>query len=231
MFLQISKNQISLSVLGAFSVCEPRLPTFRAALKTPEGILVIVGLVTCGAIFWQAWETRKAAEAARSNIQAFIATERAWLIPSDTVTPKGLPTIRSQPTQEESMIVRIQNFGHTPAWLTDWFLRAEVLEDTNIGQFLSMQKPEGDHPNARPFPPNKIEDFRVSWEINDQSEIDDIQSGKKHLYVYGYLEYGSTVGKAVCHSYFCFHYFRLRDSLGHIEEGWMIDPPEGNYYT
>jgi hypothetical protein len=231
MFLRIPKKPISLSVLGAFCLFEASPPPFWAAFKTPEGLLVVVGLITCGAILWQSWETRKAAEAARRNIQAFIDTERAWLIPSDTVTPKRLPTIRLQSTQDESMVVQIQNFGHTPAWLTDWFFRAEVLEDTNIGQFLSIQKPEGDHPNARPFPPNKKEDFPVGWKISDQSEIDDVQSGKKHLYVYGHLEYRSTVGKAVCHSYFCFHYFRSRDSSGHIEEGWMMDPPEGNYYA
>jgi hypothetical protein len=34
------------------------------------GLLVIVGFLTCGLIFWQSWETRRAAEAARESSEA-----------------------------------------------------------------------------------------------------------------------------------------------------------------
>jgi hypothetical protein len=174
---------------------------------------------------------KESAEAASLNAQVLINTERAWLIPCASVTPKTLPTFQFQPNHIQWLTIQIQNFGRTPAWLTDWFFEAVVLETTDIRELINSQRPEADHPNARPLPPAKVEDFRVKWEIHDSSEINDIQSGKKHLYVYGYLQYRSTVGRDLCCSYFCFHHFHRRDNDGSSEDGWTMEPPEGNHYT
>lgn len=43
-------------------------------------ILVIIGIITCGFIGWQSWETRKAAQAALRNTQALINSERPWIM-------------------------------------------------------------------------------------------------------------------------------------------------------
>jgi len=55
-------------------------PCLHAALKNPEVWLVIVGGITCLFIMWQAWETRKAAEAAGKNTEAYISGERGWIV-------------------------------------------------------------------------------------------------------------------------------------------------------
>lgn len=47
----------------------------HVVLTAQESVFVIL-VLTCGAIFWQAWETRKAAEAARDNILALVDSER-----------------------------------------------------------------------------------------------------------------------------------------------------------
>ncbi len=203
----------------------------HVVLTAQESVFVIL-VLTCGAIFWQAWETRKAAEAARDNILALVDSERAWLLPYDFVSPKALPTVRLASGQKEQLTVHFQNCGRTPAWILDWTIEAIVLEDTNIGEFISSQQPEEEFPNSRPIPPNDKEYFiGCDWKIRDPSEIDDIQTGKKHLYVYGYIAYRSTVGKDSCYSYFCFHYSRRRDNRGNFKEGWMMDPIEANHYT
>jgi len=61
-------------------------PASSPTPKTPEGntsaewVLVIVGLITCGVIGWQSWETRRAAKAALLNAQALINAERPWIV-------------------------------------------------------------------------------------------------------------------------------------------------------
>lgn len=47
--------------------------------KTPEWVLVGVGIITAFAIGWQSWESRKAAKAARDNIGLIVSKERAKL--------------------------------------------------------------------------------------------------------------------------------------------------------
>jgi hypothetical protein len=194
------------------------------------GTLVFIG--------WQAKETARAAKAtetaakaAKTSADAFLSSERAWLIPAaESVKPNGLPTRTLVNSQVETVTVRIENCGRTPAWIMDWFIEAIVLDDTNIGQFTNAGRPEGDFPNARPFPQGRTEDFSVEWTTN-QSEIAGVKAGQKHLYIYGFLQYRSIVGDDPCVSRFCFHYFYKRNTFGRLEEGWAAEPPEENHYT
>jgi hypothetical protein len=145
--------------------------------------------------------------------------------------PKSLPTLRLKPVQTVLLVVQIKNFGRIPAWITDFSIDFEVLDNTNIEQFTGAQNPEGDYPSARPVPSDKIEEFSKEWNIRDASTIDDIQSGRKHLYVFGYAQYRIAMGKKPSCSYFCFHYFHRRSADGNFEQGWMMEPPTANHYT
>jgi hypothetical protein len=203
-----------------------------------EWVLVIVTGITAAFICWQSWETRRAANAAKDstaaashNTEVLIDIERAWLIPSDDVRPKSLPTVRLRPVQTELLVVQIKNFGRTPAWITDFWIDIEVLDDTNIEQFTNSQKPEADYSSSRPVPSDKTEEFSIEWNIRDASMIDDIQAGRKHLYVFGYVQYRIAMRKELACSYFCFHYFRRRYVDGNFEEGWMLEPPTANHYS
>ena len=170
------------------------------------------------------------AKAAQDSVKVLIDSERPWLLPSNTVEPKGMPTMRLFPTQTEELAVEIKNFGRTPGWLVDWSVSVDVLEDTNIEQFIHSEIPE-DISTGLPIPPNKKENFYVEWTIRDRSEIDDIRAGTKHLYVWGYVKYRSTVGGALSETHFCFHYSRRRNIRGRFEEGWAWEPREENYYS
>ena len=52
-------------------------PTPHTPFDDPNWVLVIVGCATCGVIFWQSWETRKAAKASLLSAQALVNAERA----------------------------------------------------------------------------------------------------------------------------------------------------------
>jgi hypothetical protein len=172
-----------------------------------------------------------AANAAKANADALINIERAWLIPSNSVSPKLLPTVRLRPVQTEELNLQIRNFGNTPAWITDYFFEVIVSKDTDVGKHGINASPEENYPNARPLPPGQIEDFTIQWKIENPTEIDDIRDGKKYLYVRGYVTYRSAVGKGGCYSGICFRYFRHRNPYGLIQEGWAMIPPEENHYS
>jgi hypothetical protein len=186
----------------------------------------------------QAEDTKKAADAAKDsaaaasrNTEVLIDIERAWLIPCDGVRPKALPTVRLRPVQTELLVVQIKNFGRTPAWITDFWIDIQVLDNTNIEEHTRWQKPEEDYSSARPVPAGKTEEFSKEWNIRDASTIDDLQAERKHIYVFGYVQYRIALDKKLACSYFCFHYFRRRHADGNFEEGWMMEPPTANHYS
>ena len=76
----------------------------------PEGITTWAVMFTLGAIIWQSYETRKAAEAALLNAQAIINAERAWL----TITIQKDASIKSPTTKFVNVLL---NEGRTPARL------------------------------------------------------------------------------------------------------------------
>jgi hypothetical protein len=174
---------------------------------------------------------KESADAALLNAQAVINSERAWLIPAaNAIEPNELPNRALANSSVEKVRVRIENCGRTPAWLMDWFVEAVVLDDTNISQFTNAGQPEGDFPNARPFPHGRTEDFAFEWTTNN-TEIAAVKSGKKHLYIHGFVQYRSLTGDDPCISRFCFHYFYKRNVLGRLDEGWAAEPPGENHYT
>jgi hypothetical protein len=185
--------------------------------------LIVVGGLEVLVLMGQAWLFYKQGK-------HFRISERPWLIPSDSINPTGLPEITGTPALPETYTVQIKNFGKTPAWVVDWFMQMAVLEDTNIGALVAIQKPE-DMGEEVPFPQGVERPYPVEWQMRDSADIEDIQNGKKHLYLYGYFQYRTTFGKDLCESFFCFHYFHRRDNRGRFEQGWSMEPPEGNYYT
>jgi hypothetical protein len=122
--------------------------------KSPEWVLVIVGVVTALVIGWQSWEARKAAEAALLNARAVIDSERgllvAELIPicarfgdqrlwyrpvADTWVPLSEAEILAGVHLEHRL--RITNLGRTAAKIDEVMLRSEFLEDDSSNQYRS----------------------------------------------------------------------------------------------
>lgn len=97
-------------------------PTGNATAERPPWwstsdwwLVVIAGLTGC-VIGWQSWETRKAANAANSNIQAVIYAERAWMLPKID-QPKYEDVLLLNEKAENWVLpieVKITNRGQTP---------------------------------------------------------------------------------------------------------------------
>jgi hypothetical protein len=177
----------------------------------------------------QAEATRESAEAATRSANSLIGIERAWLVPQGFIEPAELPSARLHPQQTVEFAACIRNCGRTPAWLSEWLCKALVADTTDIQAVLDYGAPHG-HPGGMPFAPDQAENFLA--DLNPQpSALDDIQAGRKHLYVYGVVRYRDIFGGPTHETYFCFHYSRTRDSRGNWAEGWALEPPEGNRFT
>lgn len=58
---------------------EPRPPWWHKLLAWPEGITAWLLLLTLGAIIWQSWETRKAAQATEKSVDLAAAANSQWI--------------------------------------------------------------------------------------------------------------------------------------------------------
>jgi|ERR1700723_78147 hypothetical protein len=68
---------IVVIVLSGFQ--QTSTQSFYTSFKTPEGFLVILGVITCIVIMWQAWETRKAAESAKRSVKLQEIMQQQWI--------------------------------------------------------------------------------------------------------------------------------------------------------
>jgi hypothetical protein len=103
---------------------------------SPEWVLVIVGSLTFLFVGWQAYETRRAADASNKSARAFVNSERAWiaaeLIPIAAMFQdkswrvpigdnwKELSTEQILKGEHLKHRLRITNMGKTPAFITKW---------------------------------------------------------------------------------------------------------------
>jgi hypothetical protein len=96
----------------------------------PEGITAWAIMFTLGAIIWQAWETRKASEAAaeganaaKDGVAISLNAERAWIV--DQATPiANLP----HPGMPLKAFVTLTNQGRIPARVTDLKIRFHMID-------------------------------------------------------------------------------------------------------
>ncbi len=177
----------------------------------------------------QAEATRASAEAATRSANSLIGIERAWLVRQGFIEPAELPSVRVHPEQKIEFTARIRNCGRTPALLSEWLCKVLVADTMDIQSLLDYGSPHS-HPGGMLFAPDEAENFFA--DLNTQpSALDDIQAGRKHLYVYGVVRYRDIFGGPTHETYFCFHYSRTRNARGDFEKGWALEPPEGNHLT
>jgi len=208
-------------------------PEFLAswALFLAAGFGLLATFLTLGILKAQTRAANQSASAAFLSATAITSIERAWLLPDGFVDPPNLPTVRMSPIQEEQFSVNIKNFGRTPAFLVEWLCKVLVTDNASSAGDLDYRNVNSDT-HGIPFPPDKCQNFFATWRIEDPQEIDMIERGKKHLYIYGFVKYLDAFRDTNTHqTYFCFHYSRERDSRRTLLPIWSVEPAEANRNT
>src|SRR5665213_3266841 len=110
-----SASQSQNSITSRTNEADCHSPKWYAAFKRPDGMLVIVGIITFVIIGWQSWETRRAANSAAESMEAIVQSERAWVF----ADIGQLPNIEHREDEVGLAIMPIlfRNYGRTPARL------------------------------------------------------------------------------------------------------------------
>lgn len=104
-------------------------PKWYTTFEHPDGMLVIVGLITCVIIGWQSWQTRKAAEATQEAVRD---GKKEYMLAEDT-TKRQLRAYICMDTAEVEFStgqpianVHFKNCGQTPAYEVHGWVGVEV---------------------------------------------------------------------------------------------------------
>ncbi|MFI5098700.1 MAG: hypothetical protein ACHQT6_12075 [Candidatus Acidiferrales bacterium] len=121
--------------------------------KSPEWVLVLVGVITCIVIGWQSSETRKSAQAAKESL---FLTHRPKLIVRNVISPQVETLhplasvedlVRSNAGDRFEGYFQVANIGNTPAVIQS------IHERIFVGDRLPME---------RQYSSNKISEIRLA---------------------------------------------------------------------
>jgi hypothetical protein len=164
---------------------ESSSPWWHVFFAWPEGITALLLALTLGAIIWQAWETRKAAEAAMDNIRIVMQKERARL--SIEIVPSEFG-IKDDVWEVE---LRIENDGPTHAFdvsmLACYVITAKYIapthEELEFWPIKDKIRAEG-WVTTRALFPGKSNDFTLS----------DVEQKRAFVHIVGELIYKDVFG-------------------------------------
>jgi hypothetical protein len=192
----------------------PKPEGWHKLITWPEGITAWLIMLTLGAIVWQAWETRKAAEATRDAAKAAllqanhtVTSERAWLIAEagDAGIPPEIEGATGIRWTEFS--VRFVNKGKTPAFLLEAGYCGKVLPH---GETLPTIQPPFEEKEISKWedkglpllPGADVRKNHLGTWANDPVKI---KRGFDVLWVYGYIKYSDAFG-SVRETWYCYRW-------------------------
>ena len=173
-------------------------------------LLVVVGIFTLVAIWYQAREMKRAtevikqqAELMKSQLTVTINTERAWII----VEIGELPDFQPNPNQLEYLWIRpaIRNRGNTTARIKKIRAVVRLVPD---GETLPTipEYPQGQGVDIQldvMLPPDiPIQPIKL---VVTGQEFIQVKEGKLFLYVHGFIDY-MDLGEIERHTAFCYFY-------------------------
>lgn len=171
------------------------------------GLLVMVGLATAIAIFWQSLETRRAAQAASKSAAALVNAERAWLTAKvENIHPDGSQLIH--------IGIPITNNGRTSAKVKTIRVTRRLVPFPKNG--WGRPGPLPDAPVYDPEPTNVIEgkDFIIpphgafhAYVLIFPRDFEQMQKRESSLYVHGEIVYLDTINGDQHRTCFCEVYF------------------------
>jgi hypothetical protein len=106
-------------VLSGFQ--QTSTPSFYTSFKTPEGLLVILGVITCIVLMWQAWETRKSADATKKSVRLQEIIQQQWIQVSGWRIEDRSPAEENPP--RFTIVMDISNLTSAPLTLESVSMR------------------------------------------------------------------------------------------------------------
>ncbi len=211
---------------------EPAKPT---APQSPKGdapfqrILVFVGIATCLVIGWQAWESRKAAQAALLNARAVINGERPWLVVRPFIEKKENPKL---------CLFGCKNQGITPAKIISASARHDFVNSLDD---LRQRLPDYSSPTTLPDLRLIVhtDSFRIGHGVDPESlsratsNVDLVNESRKFLVYYGNVVYRDVLypeseSEGLHETRWCFVYLPHKEGDIKFEQ---TGPEEYNRYT
>ncbi|MDZ4342019.1 MAG: hypothetical protein U1E51_06225 [Candidatus Binatia bacterium] len=187
--------------LACEKITDLALVTFSAALTFATVVLVMFA-------GWQAYETRKAANAAKDAAAAakqqgiiMAALDRPWLIPDKPIIT-GWP-FDPEPPHTIRIQWSVRNFGTSPAFLTKLSIKF------GIERWPLPEPPKYDA--ALPFgdlaiPQNRDHATEKTFTL-PENIVRDIEDGNGSVLVYGFLKYHDALGDEHATRFCCYWFY------------------------
>jgi hypothetical protein len=174
--------------------------SWNAAVKRPDWWLVLVAAITGALIFWQAWETRTAAEAALLQAKHLANSERAWIMANPGVIPDDFepnPSI----VQIMEVYPPITNCGKTMGRIIEGSIKTHAVVHSSE---LPPEPQYDDILEFNIFIPQEttVQPLRTPIRLGD---FIDYRGKRSILYIYGRIIYLDFAEKRR-ETRFCFEY-------------------------
>jgi hypothetical protein len=183
--------------------------------NVPNWLLVLVGIGTFVAVWRQAIETKRAAEAAnvssaaaktsadaaQSSANALINIERAWLVLMQIGPSEILVKIQVNMGTPIDVHADFVNHGNTPAWIIRESCIAEVRDNILPCPTAYLQEYTTAYSSGeKPIPPQGQHKVSAKLFIGLSSNagadlITDLAGTQKRVYFYGFVEYRDVFGE------------------------------------
>ena len=216
--------------------CEDKTQGWHKFVTFPEGVTAWAVILTLGAIIWQACESRTAAQFASESADAFMRSERAWVIatPEDSSyeikstvvgTSQGNGVIFSVRNAGKG-IARIDSVGLNYRLLTEqeWNVVSEnpILEVPMVSYNGRILVPTDSFPVGIPLQPNAIlmaDDVRT------------IEFGDRIPFAWGVIRYRDAFDNERLTRFGYKNHFPQGGRVGMEKRGFRQEPPGYNEAT
>jgi hypothetical protein len=190
-------------------------PPWYAPFKQPDGMLVIVGIITCLVIGWQAIETRKAAQGAKDSAEAALLNAQALI---NSERPRVIVQIEETPGENAAKTrFRLCGYNHGSSPASVISCKGPIV--------TWLDDPDSELPPSPDYGTWEWDTFLLlpRHKLPLRDEINPWSDGiprppKPQLVIYGLLEYRDGVTDTIHRTAFC--YRRKRDKLsdmgGHL---------------
>jgi hypothetical protein len=190
--------------------------------------LVIAAFATGGVVAWQAWGTKKAADAALLNAQAVINTERAKLL-----FEFERIFISEDIGGRTAFRIYATNYGRSPAELLSIRTKEDVIN--SLSELLLVANIPSEAPTRRFLPPAQRYEAGKFIPITPESMVKSYELFKRTglgvpgqiRVIYGEIAYRDGIAPEPRVSRFCFRYVAENGNETLTPHG----PPEYNEYT